>query len=226
MTHCHELQRFGPRLFALADELGNVRAAGRTLRLHPSTYDRRRKAVQRWGLDAPRPRAKRPGRIAGSQAPPERRPQIAAPVWRIEAGHPSDLVQLDCFDVGQLAGSHGPTRQDTAIDVASSCSWATLRNTPRNRAARYTAALVEQGARELALRGRQLDPVSIDNAGEFTSATFTAALSPVLQPRTRPHPAPDPEPHPPPKSWELPTCGRSGRRDECYPSLRLGNRTR
>ena len=85
-------------------------------------------------------------------------------------------MQLDCFHVGQLAGSGGRTWQYTAIDVASSYTWATLHNTPRNPAARHTAALAQQVAADLARHGWRLARVSTDNAGEFTSATFTAAL--------------------------------------------------
>ena len=40
MTHDDVSHRFRRRLFALVDELGNVRAAGRLPGVHPSTYDR------------------------------------------------------------------------------------------------------------------------------------------------------------------------------------------
>ena len=121
-------------------------------------------------------RAKRLGLIAGYQAPPEPSPRVAEPVRHIEAAQPGDLVQLDCFHVGQLAGSRGRTWQYTAIDVATSFTWATLHNTPRNPAARHTAALAQQVAVDLARQGWRLQRVSTDNAGEFTSATFTDAL--------------------------------------------------
>ena len=241
MTHDDVLHRFRLRLFALAEELGNVRAACRMMGVHPSTYYRWRKPVQRWGLDALRPRERRPpqsprrtppwlerqilalalahpgwgpdrlaaelrrprwgghrrsphgiwnvlrraglntrakrlGLIAGYQAPPEPSPRVAEPVRHIEAAQPGDLVQLDCFHVGQLAGSRGRTWQYTAIDVATSFIWATLHNTPRNPAARHTAALAQQVAVDLARQGWRLQRVSTDNAGEFTSATFTDAL--------------------------------------------------
>ena len=45
MTHDDVLYRFRLRLFALADELGNVRAACRLLGIHPSTYDRWRAPI-------------------------------------------------------------------------------------------------------------------------------------------------------------------------------------
>ena len=241
MTHDDVRHHFRVRLFALADELGNVRAACRMLGVHPSTYDRWRKPMLRWGLDALRPRerrapqmpnrtplweeaqilavalaqpgwgpdrlaaelrrprwgghrrsphgvwgvvrraglntrAKRLGLIAGYQAPPEPQRRRPEPVRHIEATYPGDLVQVDCFYVGNLAGSRGRTWQYTAIDVASSYTWATLHNTPRTPSARHTAALVQHVARDLARRGWRLDRVSTDNSGEFTSATFTDAL--------------------------------------------------
>ncbi len=38
MTHDDVRHRFRRRLFALAEELGNVRAACRLMGVHPSTY--------------------------------------------------------------------------------------------------------------------------------------------------------------------------------------------
>ena len=69
MTHDAVLHRFRLRLFALADELGNVRAACRMLGVHPSTYHRWRRPVQRWGLDALRPRARRPPQMTNRTPP-------------------------------------------------------------------------------------------------------------------------------------------------------------
>ena len=51
MNHDDVLCHFRVRLFALADELGNVRAACRMLGVHPSTYDRWRKPMQRSDFD-------------------------------------------------------------------------------------------------------------------------------------------------------------------------------
>ena len=60
MTQDDVLHRFRLCVFALAEELGNVRAACRIMGVFPSTYYRWRKPVQRWGLDALRPRERRP----------------------------------------------------------------------------------------------------------------------------------------------------------------------
>ena len=94
MTHDDVLHHFRVRLFALADELGNVRAACWMLGVHPSTYDRWRKPMLRWGLDALRP--------------PERRaPQMPnrTPLW-MEA-------QILALSLGLTAcGSQSPQRSD------------------------------------------------------------------------------------------------------------------
>ena len=108
MTHDDELYRFPLRLFALAEEIGNVRAACRILCVHPSTYYRWRKpcgaggwtrcaqgiwnVLRRTGLNA---RAKRLGLIAGYQATPEPRSRRPEPLRHIEAAQLGDLVELD-----------------------------------------------------------------------------------------------------------------------------------
>jgi transposase InsO family protein len=57
------LYRFRLRLFSLAAELGNVRAACRIMGVHPSTYYRWRGPVLRSGLEMLRPRERRPPRM-------------------------------------------------------------------------------------------------------------------------------------------------------------------
>jgi transposase InsO family protein len=54
---------FRLRLFSLAQELGNVRAACRVFDVHPSTYYRWRGPVLRSGLEMLRPRERRPPRM-------------------------------------------------------------------------------------------------------------------------------------------------------------------
>src|SRR5947207_7394606 len=54
---------FRLRLFSLATELGNVRAACRIFGVHPSTYYRWRGPVLRSGLEMLRPRERRPPRM-------------------------------------------------------------------------------------------------------------------------------------------------------------------
>jgi transposase InsO family protein len=57
------LFKFRLRLFSLAAELGNVRAACRLMDVHPSTYYRWRGPILRSGLEMLRPRERRPPRM-------------------------------------------------------------------------------------------------------------------------------------------------------------------
>jgi transposase InsO family protein len=59
MTHDDVLFRFRLRLFALAEETHNVRAACKTMGVHPSTYYRWRRGYLTYGVDALRPRERR-----------------------------------------------------------------------------------------------------------------------------------------------------------------------
>lgn len=59
MTQGDVLYRFRLRTMALAAELGNVRAAYRVMGIHPSTYYRWKKGVDRFGLEMLRPRERR-----------------------------------------------------------------------------------------------------------------------------------------------------------------------
>lgn len=59
MSHDDALYKFRVRVFALAEELGSVRAACRAMDIHPSTFYRWRKQVLRYGLEILRPRERR-----------------------------------------------------------------------------------------------------------------------------------------------------------------------
>lgn len=69
MTQDDALFRFRVRLFGLAEEMGNVRAACKVMGVHPSTYYRWRKQVLRFGLEILRPRERRAPRMANQTAP-------------------------------------------------------------------------------------------------------------------------------------------------------------
>jgi transposase-like protein len=60
------LYRFRLRTFALASELGNVRAACRAMGIHPSTYDRWKHQLDRYGPEILRPRERRVPRMANA----------------------------------------------------------------------------------------------------------------------------------------------------------------
>ena len=63
MTQEDVLYRFRLRTMALAEEIGNVRAACRMMGIHPSTYYRWRKKAERYGLEMLRPRERRTPRM-------------------------------------------------------------------------------------------------------------------------------------------------------------------
>ena len=71
------------RLFALAEELGNVRAACRTMGVHRSTYYRWKAMVEASGLEMLRPRERRSPRM-----PNQTNPVIEARVLAFAIAHP------------------------------------------------------------------------------------------------------------------------------------------
>ena len=66
MTQDDLLYRFRLRVFAIATELGNVRAACRAMGIHPSTYYRGKRQLDRHGPEILRPRERRPPRMANA----------------------------------------------------------------------------------------------------------------------------------------------------------------
>jgi transposase InsO family protein len=158
---------FGPK--RIAAELGRAKWGG--LRLSPNGVWQ---VLRRHGLNT---RAKRLGLVAGYAAPPEpRRPQ-PEPERHLVVSRPGELVQMDCFCIGRLSGTKGTVWQYTALDAYSSYLWAELFVTPRNPSARFTSLLAHQVAAALAEHGFALEAVLTDNASEFTSAEFGAALA-------------------------------------------------
>jgi Helix-turn-helix domain len=63
------LYRFRLRVFAMAAELGNVRAACRAMGIHPSTYYRWKGQLDRHGPEILRPRERRAPRMANATSP-------------------------------------------------------------------------------------------------------------------------------------------------------------
>ena len=133
------------------------------------------RVLRRHGLNT---RAKRLGLVAGYAAPPEPgRPREPEPEGHLDVERPGQVVQMDCFCVGRLSGTKGTVWQYTAIDVASAYTWAELHVTPRNPSARWTSHLARVVAKDLAGRGWALEAVMSDNASEFRSAEFQAAVA-------------------------------------------------
>ena len=69
MTQDDLLYRFRLRTFALAGELGNVRAACRAMGIHPSTSYRWKRQLDRYGPDILRPRERQVPRMANATSP-------------------------------------------------------------------------------------------------------------------------------------------------------------
>ena len=63
------LFKFRLRLFSLAEELGNVRAACRAMGVHPSTYYHPKAKVEQSGLEMLRPRERRSPRMPNQLSP-------------------------------------------------------------------------------------------------------------------------------------------------------------
>jgi hypothetical protein len=84
------------------------------------------RVLRRHGLST---RAKRYGLVAGYAAPPAPERPEPVPERHLDVDRPGQLVQLDCFCIGRLAGTKGTVWQYTAIDVASAYTWATLQVT-------------------------------------------------------------------------------------------------
>jgi transposase InsO family protein len=117
-------------------------------------------------------RAKRLGLVAGYAAPPEPGPRPGREPRHLEVERPGELVQMDCFQIGRLAGTQGVVWQYTAIDVGSAWAWAELHVTPRNPSARYTSRLARRVARDLKRFGWKLEAVLTDNGSEFRAQEF------------------------------------------------------
>ncbi|HEX2273848.1 MAG TPA: helix-turn-helix domain-containing protein [Acidimicrobiales bacterium] len=77
------LFRFRLRVFALAEELGNARAACRAMGIHPSTYYRWRRQLLRFGPEILRPRERR-----GPRMPNATSALIEQRVVAFALGHP------------------------------------------------------------------------------------------------------------------------------------------
>jgi transposase InsO family protein len=69
LTQDDALYRFRVRVFALAEETGNVRSACKAMGIHPSTFYRWRKQVHRFGLEILHPRERRSPRMPNATSP-------------------------------------------------------------------------------------------------------------------------------------------------------------
>ena len=116
-------------------------------------------------------RALRLGLLAGYAAPPEPASE-PEPERHIAADHPGELVQMDCFCIGRLAGTNGVVWQYTAIDAASAFTWAELHVSPRNPDVRFASRSRTAGRRELSAT-----PAGSSSASRPTMARSSATTS-------------------------------------------------
>jgi transposase InsO family protein len=112
--------------------------------------------------------------------PPRSKPWIG----ELHAETPGDLVQFDCFHIGRLKETRRTQHkipamvwQYTAIDVASSFTWAELHSTAHNPSAIHTSALALRVAADLAAWGWQLNTISTDRGNEFVDHRFRNTLA-------------------------------------------------
>lgn len=102
------------------------------------------------------------------------------PMRHLDAEIPGDLVQMDCLHIGsfketrlgQDKASKGQIWQYTAIDVASSYTWAELHTTPHNPDPVNTSRLAHRVANDLTTWGWNLTAVTTDNGNEYRAHLF------------------------------------------------------
>ena len=143
------------------------------------------KVLRRHGLSR---RISRLSLVAGYAAPAGPEGRAPEPERHIEVDHPGELVGLDCFHVGRLSGTSGRVWQYTAIDLATSYTWAELHTTPLNPSARNTSRLAKRVAADLASFGWRLERVLTDNGSEFRSSEFGDTIRDLGAVQTRIHP--------------------------------------
>ena len=131
------------------------------------------RVLRRHGLSR---RISRLSLVAGYAASPGPEPAEPPVERHVAVDHPGELVGFDCFHVGRLSGTAGRVWQYTAIDLASSYTWAELATTPLNPSARITSQLARRVAADLRAHGWHLERVLTDNGSEFRSQVFDDAV--------------------------------------------------
>jgi transposase InsO family protein len=112
-------------------------------------------------------------------------PTKPKPPGRLEAEHPGDLVQIDCFYVGsfketRLSASkniRGKVWQYTAIDVASSWVWTELETSRHNPQTAVASKLAHRVAQDIQQWGHAWTAATTDNGNEFRSQLFADTLT-------------------------------------------------
>jgi len=201
------LYRFRLRVFAIAAELDNVRAACRAMGIHPSTYDRWKHQLDRHGPEILRPRERRVPRMANQTSPlveqrvvafalghpgfgPARiAAELARPnwggivlstngVWRVLRRHG---LNTRAKRYGLLAGYAAPPRPQRPTPAPE-------RHLQVDHPGELDQGPAQKVAADLAARGWRLERVMSDNASEFRATVFGQAVAelgapPQLHPR-------------------------------------------
>ena len=123
MTSDDVIHRYRMRLFALAAELGNVRAACRQMGVHHSTYYRWARQVQTFGIEALRPRERRAPRMP-NQIPAHLEQRILAFCLAFPGSDPAGWPPSSRGSAGAACRSR-PTAS-TRRSVATACPRAEL----------------------------------------------------------------------------------------------------
>jgi transposase len=120
------LYRFRLRVFAIAAELGNVRAACRAMGIHPSTYYRWKRQLDRYGPEILRPRERRVPRMANQTSPLTEQRVVA-----FALGHPG-------FGPARIAAELARPAWGGGISLSTNGVWRVLlRHGLNTRAKRY-----------------------------------------------------------------------------------------
>ena len=189
MTQDDLLYRFRRRVFAIAAELGNVRAACRAMGIHPSTYYRWKRQLDRSGPEILRPRERRTPRMANQTSV-----LVEQRVVAFALGHPG-------FGPARIAAELARPKWG-GIVLSTNGVWRVLRRHGLStRAKRYglvvgyaAPAAPERPTRRRSGTCRSTIPVSWSSWTAFASAGFRAPAAPCgrTPPSTWPRPTPGP----------------------------------
>ena len=189
MTQDDLLYRFRLRTFAMAAELGTVRAPCRVMGIHPSTYYRWKHQLDRYGPEILRPRERRTPRMANATSP-----LVEQRVVAFALGHPG-------FGPARIAAELARPKWG-GISLSTNGVWRVLgRHGLSTRAKRY--GLVAGYAAPPTLERPQPPPerhLQLDHPGQLVQLDCFAsdgsagprAPSGSTPPSTSPRPTPGP----------------------------------
>jgi len=184
------LYRFRLRTFAMAAELGNVRAACRAMGIHPSTYYRWKHQLDRHGPEILRPRERRVPRMANQTSV-----LVEQRVVAFALGHPG-------FGPARIAAELARPKWG-AIQLSSNGVWRVLRRHGLSTRAKryglvagYAAPPAPERPQPPPERHLEVDPIQVSWSSSIASASAgyraPRARSGSTPPSTSPRPPPGP----------------------------------